>query len=276
VRVDLRAAQGLLEESRDLHADAMNGMRATLPELAEIGETRRAVLAKVGLGLGGVVAGMLASPAGADTALDVQILQTASSLEALAMATYGAALGQGPDRLDAPAYRAVAGMPVQSARDVITAFAMETMRQHAEHKKAFQAQTSVLDRTAKVQDGPNPKFLPVVDSSDVSTVDKLVDLATLVERVATDTYLTNLTMVQDPRTKTILAGVIGVEAQHLATLRTISALLKAGTPQLVAVPFPAKSMKDLPQVAGTAATPDALHTVNGPDLLAEPTSGAVR
>src|SRR4051812_45177393 len=44
------------------------------------------------LGLGGLLTGLLASSASADEAVDVQILQTASSLETLAVATYGAAL----------------------------------------------------------------------------------------------------------------------------------------------------------------------------------------
>ena len=274
VKIDVTAFRQVLEESRDVHADAMRRVRATLPELREIGATRRALLAKIGTAAAGLLA-VRATSAVADTALDVRILQTASSLEALAVATYGTVLGHGPDQLDAPGYRAVAGIAVTSARDAFTAFATETMRQHAEHKRAFQAQTTALDRGAKVQDAPNPKFLPALRSADLSSVEKVVGFAALLEQIATDTYLTNLALLQDTPTKAIMAGVMGVEAQHLATLRTITALLQAGTPQLVAFPFPAGRIKDLPQAAGTVSVPDPLHKVGGPELLAEPLSGAL-
>ena len=127
-----------------------------------------------------------------------------------------------------------------------------------------------------MQDSPNPKFLPAVMSADLSTPDKLVDFAALLEKVATDTYLLNLTMLQDMRTKAIMGSVMAVEFQHLASLRAVGALLKGGAPQLVAVPFPASNIKDLPKAAGSVAFPDALHKVNGPELIAEPTSGAVK
>jgi len=294
-----------MEESRDLHADAMREALDSLPVLEEIGyerrgevdtdeidrfnDHRRGVLAKMGYGVGGLatrgllaggfgglLAGMLATPAHADTPLDVQILQTASSLEALAIATYGVALGEGPMGADAPAAKAVAGIAVKSAKDTVAAFAKETQRQHTEHKKAFQAQTTALDKNAKVQDSPNPKFLPAVMGADLSTPDKLVDFAALLEKVATDTYLLNLTLLQDVRSKSIMGSVMAVECQHLATLRAVGALLKGGAPQLIAVPFPAASIKDLPAAAGSVAFPDAIHKVNSADLIAEPTSGAVK
>jgi hypothetical protein len=263
-----------IDHSPDLHADAMRAAEASLPELAHIGRERkgevdtdeidrfnrdrRRVLAGLASGAaGGLFAGLLASPARADTALDVQILQTASSLEALAVMAYDLVLGAGPT-------------------GAIAAFAAETRRRHGEHRRAFQAQTTALDPTAKVQDSPNPKFLSAVTGADLGAPEKLVDLAARLEKVATDTYLLNLAMLQDGRTRSILASVMGVEAQHLATLRTIGALLQGGTPHLVAVPFPASSIMALPQAAGSVAFPDALHQVAGADLIAEPTSGAVR
>ena len=263
----------LLEESRHLHADAMRAAKGSLPLLAELGHqrggavdtdeidrcnrTRRRLLAGLGCGaLGGLFAGLLATPARADTALDVQILQTASSLEALAVLAYDRALGVGP-------------------QGALAAFATETRRQHDEHKRAFQAQTAALDRNAKAQDAPNPKFLPAVMNADLSTPEKLVEFTALLEKVATDTYLLNLTMLQDTETKAIMASVMGIEAQHLASLRAVGALLN-GTPQLVVVPFPQTSMMALPQAAGSVAFPDALHKVGAADLIAEATSGAVK
>lgn len=303
LKLDMTAFGTLMEESQDLHVDAMKVARDSLPELEQLreerngevdvdeidrfNEARRSVLGRLGYGatgvatrallgggFGGLFAGLLASPARADTALDVQILQTASSLEALAVFTYGVALGEGPDKANAPAAKAVAAITDAGAKKTVAAFAMETQRQHSEHKKAFQSQTTALG--GRVQDAPNTKFAPVVSSADLSTPAKLVDFAATLEKVATDTYLLNLAMLADQRSKGIMASVMGVEAQHLATLRAVSALLSGGAVQLIDVPFPAANIPRLPAAAGSVATPDALHAVNGPDLIAEPASGAVK
>jgi len=303
VKIDTATLSELIVESRDLHVDAMKVANDAMPELAEIREerkgevdtdeidlfnqVRRGMLAKMGNGassvalrgllgggFGGLFAGLLATPARADEALDIQILQTASSLEALAIATYSVALGEGPAMANAPAAKAVAGITVASAKATVGAFAKETRRQHTEHKKAFQAQTTTLG--GKVQDSPNPKFLPVVMSADLSTAPKVVEFAATLEKVATDTYLLNLSLLQDTKSKGIMASVMAIECQHLATLRAVSALLAGGAPELIAVPFPAASIPKLPAAAGSVAFPDALHKVGGPDLIAEPTSGAVK
>ncbi|MDQ3642297.1 MAG: ferritin-like domain-containing protein [Actinomycetota bacterium] len=304
-KIDTTRLGELMEESRDLHVDAMRVAGESLPELENLREerkgevdtdeidrfnnARRGVLAKMGYGasglaahsllaggFGGLLAGLMATPARADTALDVQILQTASSLEALAIATYSVALGEGPDKDNAPAAKAVAGIPVANAKATVGTFAMETRRQHTEHKKAFQAQTTALG--GKVQDAPSPKFLPVVMSADLSTAPKVVDFAATLEKVATDTYLLNLSLLQDQKSKGIMASVMAVESQHLATLRAVAALLGAGATglELIEVPFPAANIPKLPAAAGSVATPDALHKINGPELIAEPASGAVK
>lgn len=292
VPIDTTVLDALLEESRDLHTGAMRAGEAALPELAELGQERESdeVPASIGLGqllprgalanvaagggLGSLIACLLVGPARADTALDVQILQTASSLEALAVAVYAQALGTGPDGPGAPSSMALAGVAPETAKSTLMAFFTETMRQHGEHKKVFQAQTVALDRTAKVQDAPNPKFLTALNTADLGTPEKLVDFATQLEKVATDTYLLDLGMVQDSRTKALLASVMGVEAQHLATLRTFAGLLKADA-RLLVVPLPQADLAKLTPTAGSVAFPDALEQVNGPDQIAEPTSGAV-
>jgi hypothetical protein len=305
LKLDTTAFSELMEESQDLHVDAMKIANDSLPELAQIREerkgeidtdeidrfnvARRGVLARMGFGasgiaartllgggFGGLFAGLLATPASADQALDVQILQTASSLEALAIAAYAAALGEGPMGANAPAAKAVAGISVADAKATITAFAKETARQHTEHKKAFQAQTTTLG--GKVQDAPSPKFLPTLMNEDLSTPAKLVDFAAVLEKVATDTYLLNLSLLEDTRSKGIMASVMAIESQHLATLRAVAALLGAGATgvALIEVPFPAANIPKLPAAAGSVAFPDALHQVAGPELIGEPSSGAIR
>ena len=119
--VDEPVLHELLEHSDDLHADAMRSQRSALSDVADYAhdtrddevdpeqvaafdDSRRSLVDNLGLsdgfvrkgllagGLGVFVAAVLATPAAADKSLDQQILQTARSLEILAVATYGAAL----------------------------------------------------------------------------------------------------------------------------------------------------------------------------------------
>jgi len=116
VHLDDRALAERIEESRDLHADSMHETKAALDELVEVGQESRdtrdpeedarvardtgrrltagatsgGVLAAAGLGA--ALAAFVSSPAFADQTTDVQMLQTAASLENLAVATYDVAL----------------------------------------------------------------------------------------------------------------------------------------------------------------------------------------
>jgi len=280
--VDERTFNRLIEHSQDLHADAMRGMPAAMAELTDLSRSgaihqaapadvaaynagRRSFLQKLGLGTlvaQGVLAGGIASaltaiiakPVLADGNLDIQILQTASSLEILAVATYGAALG----------------LPfIANGNGVIKAFAMTTMSQHNGHRQAFQAQTGALGGTA--QTNANPKYAPVVEAAKptlMSPIDVVVLAATL-EQVATDTYLANLTLLNDTRSKTIMGSVMGVECQHLATLRAVKALLEGGAPELIAIPT---NVASLPAAAGSVAFP---NPTEGTALASPPEEGAL-
>ena len=238
---------------------------------------RRGVLARLGYGagglaaggvLGGLLAGLVVTPAEADTALDVQILQTASSLEALAVAAYELALA-------AASEGALEGIASPEARGTVATFLSDTRRRHDTYKKAFQARTTALDRNAQIQDAPNPKFRPALTDADLSTPAKMLDFTGRLEKVAVDTYLRNLTELADGPTRSLMASVMAVEAQHLATLRVFGALAQGGAPQLLRVPLPQTSILALPGVVGSVAFPDALHQVGGTDMIAEPTSGAL-
>ncbi|HET7720280.1 MAG TPA: ferritin-like domain-containing protein, partial [Acidimicrobiales bacterium] len=145
------------------------------------GLPRRRLLGVLG---GGIVAGALGTPARADAALDLRILQTASSLEALAEAAYARIPGE-----------ALAG------------FGAGAGRRHGEHKRAFQAQTTVLG--GRVQDSPNPTFAPLLAADPIVAV-------TTIEKVLVDTYLGNLAMLADRRSKELVAAAMAVAAQHLA------------------------------------------------------------
>ena len=103
------------------------------------GLPKAGVLAAAGLGT--AMAALLASPAFADKAMDVQMLQTAASIENLAVATYDTAL-----TLDF-----IGG---GSANAVVKAFVEKTKEQHQQHAEAFNAAATRLG--GKAQDQPDP------------------------------------------------------------------------------------------------------------------------
>lgn len=292
--IDDRSLRGLIEESEDLQSDALRDARAAIPDLQDLrsdrrGErpepdqlrafnaSRRSLLTKLGVGGGGLAArgllagtfgtaftAILARPAAADEALDIQMLNTASALENLAVATYDAALG-----LDF----------IKNGNKTIIAFAETTKKQHAEHGEAFNNQAVALG--GKKQTAPHPDFLKVVEQTKPTLKSPLdvVKLAASLEEVASDTYLSNLTQFADSRSKEIMGSVLGVEVQHLTILKAVEALLGAGAEELVAVPT---NLPKLPAVAGSVGFLDgAFLTLNeGRTLLketvAEPKSGAVK
>jgi hypothetical protein len=280
---DSRDLDDLVEESQDLHSDAMRSQPELLADLADVRSERVATepaaiesfnasrvelasqlgLAKGGWARTGVLAGSLgaalaalvASPVAADSDLDVAMLQTASSLEVLAVATYGAALT----------------LPfISGGNQVVVAFAKETMKQHDEHRQAFQAQTKALGGT--VQTNPNPVYKAIVDQNTpvITAPVQVVRLAARLEQVATETYLADLSMFSDTKSKALMASVMGVESQHLATLRAVGALLDANAPDLIAIPVDASK---LPAAAGSVAFPDAFQ---GTTMASPPEEGALQ
>ena len=193
---------------------------------------------------------------GADAALDVQILQTASSLEILAVATYEAALG----------------LPfIADGNPVVRTFAETTMAQHDEHRSAFQDQTNALGGT--VQDQPNARYQQVVMDATPGLTDPVavVDLAMALEEVATDTYLADIKLLSDGELRRLMGSVMGVEAQHLCTLRAVKALLGADpTGAIITLP---PDLAALPEAAGNVAFPE--NGFEDPDMASPPEEGAV-
>ncbi|MET0323647.1 MAG: ferritin-like domain-containing protein [Ilumatobacteraceae bacterium] len=284
--IDGRGLRELVTESQDLQTDAMRGLPSRLsdardyanesgnrrpdPEqLARFNDARAEAAAKIrvetGANRGGRLAGgalfgaalaaVIGSRASADEALDVQMLQTASSLERLAVNTYTAALT----------------LPfIAGGNATIVAFATETMAQHDEHRKAFIAMTESMGATG--QDEPNPVFSAIVASAMpglVAPID-VVNLAATLEKVATDTYLKDLTMFEGTEPKALMGSVMGVEAQHLAVLRAVAALLTGGGEALIVIPT---DLAALPAAAGSVAYPEPFETFTE-DMIAQPESGA--
>ncbi len=274
---DKRLAE-LIEESQDQQSEAMKIATASIPDLRDyandrrhsalitpeeirsLQESRSNLKSRLGLAAGAgvigvAISGILSRPVAADTALDVQILQTASSLEILAVATYGAAL-----TLDF----------IKNGNKVVSAFATMTMSQHDEHRQAFQAQTKALNGT--VQDQPNPKYAPIVEQAKptLKTPADVVTLAATLEQVATETYLSDINQFTDKTAQGLMASVMGVESQHLAVLRAVGALLAGGAADLIAIPT---DVTKLPAAAGSIAFPDAFQGIT---MASPPAEGAVK
>ncbi|GAC1586275.1 MAG: hypothetical protein NVS3B21_00270 [Acidimicrobiales bacterium] len=269
-----------MEESEDLQSDALADARKSLPDLADLrqdrrneeqdpgdvvalSESRRGLIDRLGAGgvlaaggvLGGAIVSLLATPAAAEQSIDVQMLQTASSLERLAVATYAAALT----------------LPfIKDGNAVVVKFAQTTMAQHDAHKMAFQSQTTALG--GKPQDAPNPKYAPIVEAAKptLTTPAAVVKLAATLEQVARDTYLSDLAMFTDLKSRSIMASVMGVETQHLATLRAVGALLAANAPTLIAIPVDASK---LPAAAGSVAFDKPYPTAT---MASPPAEGAIQ
>jgi len=284
--IDDRRLDELIVESKDLQVDAMRNSASRLADVRDFAheagdrrpdpeqlarfnqarvKTADRVRSEMGLGtklvagglIGGALATVLGSPASADAALDIQILQTASSLERLAINTYGAALA----------------LPfIADGNATVVAFAETTRMQHDEHRKAFQALTETMG--GAVQDFPNPVFQQVVNEA-VPTLTgplEVVVLAAALEKVATDTYLMDLQLFEDKTAMALMGSVMGVESQHLAVLRAVQALLEAELPDLIAIPT---DLAALPAAAGSASFPEPYETIDE-ELIAQPESGAVQ
>lgn len=269
--IDEGALTSLLEESQDLNSDAMKATRQALDEVVELGHERRAAggedrdesaafAAANRTRVGAAFGGRLLAAAGAGTALaalvgsrafasqptDVQILQTAASIEVLAVATYQTAL-------------TLPFIGGSSANPVVTKFCQTTMSQHQQHESAFNA--AVANLGGKAQTNPDPVLLKVVDNAKpgLTSAGPVVSLALELETGAAQTYVADVSMLSDDAAKKTTASIMGVEAQHAAVLLAVQALINGGAPQLIALPPNASA---LPSAAGSVGFPNAFYPTN--------------
>ncbi|HLM18417.1 MAG TPA: ferritin-like domain-containing protein [Acidimicrobiia bacterium] len=256
----------LLTQSHDLHSDAMETTRVALDEYVELAHdeplhddswadvdpvTRRTTLLRglpksgvlAAAGLGTAMVALLASPAFANKTMDVQMLQTAASIENLAIATYDTAL-----TLDF-----IGGA---SANAVVKAFVQKTKEQHQQHAEAFNAAVTRLG--GKAQDQPDPVLLGVVNNAKPSLTGpaQVVDLAIELEDGAAQTYVANTGTYSNKNARIVTASIMGVEAQHVAILNAVKALLAGGAADLIALPPDAAK---LPAAAGSVGFPNAFY-----------------
>jgi Ferritin-like domain len=268
VDIDPRAMESLIEESQDIHHDAMVTTATALDELVETGADARAhgdidpdearqvaaersklltgvafgggILAAAGIGA--ALEAMFASPAFAASATDVQILQTAASIETLAVATYKTAL-------------TLPFIGGASANAVVKAFATTTMQQHQQHLDAFNGAITGLG--GKAQTNPDPVLANVVQAAVPGLTSPLpvVALALELEQGAAETYVADVAVLSDANAKKLTASIMGVEAQHASVLLAVQALLMADAPQLITLA--AGNVANLPAAAGSVGFPQA-------------------
>ena len=272
---DPRALSELLEESQDLQADALRPTRDALDAMVETSwessdedvdsnrafhATHRAALSSsfskatlLGAAGGAALVGVLASSAAAASSTDVQILQTAASIENLAVATYKTAL-------------TLPYIGGSAANPVVTKFAQVTMGQHVQHGDAFNAAARSLG--GKTQSKPDPAFVPVVNKA-VASLNGVsasqgalgvVGLAMELENIAAETYSKDTVLATKVKNKALFASVMGIEAQHVSVLLAVQALLMAGAPQLISLA--PGTAADLPAAAGSVGFPHAFYPTN--------------
>ena len=265
--LDERALTQLIEQSEDLQVDAMRATREPLAELTELGREQQArggedreqtrqfqsqrdrfVRSRAfsggvlgALGFGTALVALMETPAWADKSSDVQMLQTAASIENLAVATYGTAL-------------TLPFIGGATANPVVKAFAMKTMSQHQEHADAFNA--AVTNLGGKAQKNPDPALLTVVNNAKptLTSPGPVVALALQLENGAAQTYVANTGAMSDANARKVTASVMGVEAQHAAILSAVQALVAGGAADLIALPPDAAK---LPAAAGSVGFPDS-------------------
>lgn len=190
--------------------------------------------------------------------MDVERLQTAASIEQVIVTLYGRSL-------DLPF---IGGA---SANPFLKAFVTRTRDQHAAHAAAFNAALGRLG--AKPQPDPDPVLGDVVDQAEVTLTGPgpVVDLALKLETAAAATYVTDLSALDDPGARRVTATIAGIQAQHVAVLSYVKALLDGNAPDLVALD-PAAAPR-VPPSAVTAALPASAFPTSE---ARPPDEGAVR
>jgi hypothetical protein len=281
--LDIDRFNELIEESQDLQVDAMREAKDPLDNIVTAGtefratkeyaeivreeeEARRSHGALLGLGVAAGAIGLVAAatPAYAAANADIMALQTAASLENLAVLTYKTALTL--------PYLQAKSTPIKT----VAAFATITMGQHKEHGAAFNAKAKALG--GKEQTATNPKYTPVVVGA-IPGLKKggpldVVGLAITLENIATSTYVKNIQDVEDPSIRLLFGTIAGVESQHLATLYAVQALLKGGGASLITVKATggATDAAKLPAAAGHVGFPESFKKT---DAASPPAEGAV-
>ncbi|HVL28045.1 MAG TPA: ferritin-like domain-containing protein [Acidimicrobiales bacterium] len=208
---------------------------------------RRAFLAL----LGGSVRGA------ADQALDIQMLQTAASVENALVAAYETILGL-------PSFTAA------TANGVVRNLLTTARDQHTQHAAACNELASRLG--GRPQPGANAFLAGAVAAARPALNDlaRAVELALELELASAHTYQFDLGLLADVNARRMAASILGVESQHAGMLRVVRHLLSARLPEMVNLDT--GTVLRLPREAGTAAAPEPFAK---PDQARPAADGAV-
>ena len=273
--------QHLMVQSQDLHSSAMRLTREATDTIVEAGHEARAkgeieiadpgrrgflrqsLLAAGVVGGGALGASMfsrMVTTVYAASSPDVMMLQTAASIENLAIAVYTKAAGLPP---------AVSGAAIPTVK----AFVLMTIKQHQDHASAFNAAAVQLGGMAQtkidqvVYDAVvTPALGKIKGPADV------VALAQTLEDAAAQTYVKFGGDVDDKNALNAFATIAPVEAQHSAVLLAVAALIAGGAPQLITITPPVDATK-LPSAAGSVGFPNSFYKT---DAARPATEGALQ
>ncbi|MFN2503076.1 MAG: ferritin-like domain-containing protein [Acidimicrobiales bacterium] len=217
----------------------------------------RRQLLQAGVAGGTLLRFLHAEPAGADQALDVQILQTSASIENAAVSAYDAVL-------------ALPLLTGPTANAALTSLFVGARNHHVDHARAFNDAAGSLG--GKAQTAPNPALGQIGrERSRLTDLATVLDLAVELETAAAQTYQSNVAAIEDLNARKVSASIAGVEAQHLSVFLVARALVAAGTPDLISLD--AGVAGRLPPQAGGAGFPDTFSKV---DRARAADEGAVR
>ena len=253
----------LIEQSQDIHSDAMRATTKTLDEVVELGRAsqahdrvdgdRRRFLTRSLFAAGTVTAGAFGAGflRNAVTRVyaagtDLDALQTSAAIENLAVAVYTKAAGL-------PANVSGASNPV------VLKFVQTTISQHTDHANAFNA--AIMQLGGKAQTGVdevvfNGVVVPALPK--ITGPEDVLALAITLEDAAAQTYVKFGSQANDANAVKTWASIAPVEAQHVAVLTAVRALVVGGAPQLITLP---PNLAALPAAAGSVGFPNSFEPV---------------
>lgn len=204
-----------------------------------------------------LLAGTGPRPASADQVLDVQLMQTAASVENLLVDTYSALLAL-------PLFTAAAANPV------LKALVTTARDQHGDHARACNDIATTLGGQA--QTGLNGPLSAVVAQAagGLAEMAGAVSMALRLETASMQTHQNAVALMTDVNARRLAAMIMAIEAQHVAVLRVGEGLATARSVELLSLATGAADL--LPPGAGVAGVPDPFSRL---DQARPPAEGAV-
>jgi hypothetical protein len=194
-------------------------------------------------------------PAPQGASLDVRLLQTAASLENLAVASYAAAA-----RLPA----------VRDGGPVLAVFLSRSQSQHAAHARAFN--TEAIAAGGVAQHAADPRYAAGVREAlagPASAAD-VTSLLELLEDVNTQSCTRYASLTGSAALRRLFVGISVTEAGHRSFLLAVGSLLTAGAAGLSRDRMDPRT---LPRAISTVCCPQAFYPTAGASAINE---GAVQ